>query len=856
MRLLYALFFILLTTSFLKAQSLGFSPAQGNPVLKSFAAKEEAARAALVEQMTGVPPVFQNAERTHGACPPEFLDYIVSSGDSIEIELDTFGLMSGAEAPTLSILNNQSLQFGVAQLDTAILLTYFANPGFSGAGIDTVLVLFSQPGHPDTIIQTVIHVRRQGRVVIASSQTVEPESISNYCLDNELDFNGTKGCSELIHCSGDYDGDGRQIYYFRSYSFPDTCIVYHSSRFPGVDTVCAVICDDWAVCDTFKIPFIVKGDTLTAASLPFFDDFSANTGPYPSSKFWLDKDVFINTTLAKDPPSIGMATFDGLDSRGNVYDIISGIGDRLTSKPIDLSGFNPTSKLSLRFFVAPKGYGLEPEKPDSLILEFRNDQRRWVQVHTFAGMDDVPLDSFPPFQFFGIQIDEPEFLHKAFQFRLTAFTSPGGSVDLWHADYFYLGPSINADNENFNDIAFTQLPTSLLKNYTSMPWRHFKGHEDDELTNQFRASFYNHFDFPATLNVSGVNYWETTLGIDFNQNFTILESGENILPKVQTLREGAIPDQNFGQISTVLKAQIPDAPLRNLETRFAFVNTSQSPADLYSVNDTVYLQTRFADYFAHDDGTAEWQVFIKHSNGKGQHIAARFHANEPDTIHAVQLMFPHVIGNVQSQLFNLKIWVGDVTGEPAFERQLLRPFYADNLFDTLQGFTTYVLDDFLGEETPLAVPVGDFYVGIEQVTIATDGIPIGFDLQNPCDCNWYSENGANWGKFPKSVSGALMIRPVVTRTQSTSTAAQEAIPNTQTVELFPNPTSGLLNFRLKNGNPEDYKVFVFNELGQLLLQKALTGEMNLQTLKNGIYFVQVLDVKTGQSFSQRILLAR
>ena len=42
--------------------------------------------------------------------------------------------------------------------------------------------------------------------------------------------------------------------------------------------------------------------------LPFMDDFS-NTGPYPDQNLWLDRQVFINTTMSGDTtPSVGVAT--------------------------------------------------------------------------------------------------------------------------------------------------------------------------------------------------------------------------------------------------------------------------------------------------------------------------------------------------------------------------------------------------------------------------------------------------------------------------------------------------------------------------------------------------------------------
>ena len=109
--------------------------------------------------------------------------------------------------------------------------------------------------------------------------------------------------------------------------------------------------------------------------------------------FWLDKSVFLNYTLAKDPPSVGLVTFDGLDRRGDVYDIVTGVGDRLTSKAIDLSSYTANSNVFLRFFLSPKGYGLPPNVTDNMVLEFRNANRQWVTVGTYDGTGNVPIDS-------------------------------------------------------------------------------------------------------------------------------------------------------------------------------------------------------------------------------------------------------------------------------------------------------------------------------------------------------------------------------------------------------------------------------------------------------------------------------
>ncbi len=855
MKFIHTAFLLLSAATFLHSQSLQVAPVQGNPVLRSFAAQEAVKNAAFVQQLTGHNPAEFSGDSRANDCPPDLEGNFVTSGESLEIKLDTTGLMLGDEDATITIENAGSLHFGSAQLDTIEpILVYAASPGLTGYLTDTVQLKLSQPGH-DTIFQVEIFVRRAGRVLVTLPQTVDPESITGFCLGSELDFGKPKACSRSFDCPDDYDGAGFPIYHLSSYDYPDTCLVYYASRFPGVDTVCIRICDEWGVCDVFKVPYIIPGDTISIASQPFFDDFSSYDGPYPSSDFWLDKNVYRNYTLAKDPPSVGFVTFDGLSYRGDVYDIVTGVGDRLTSKAIDLSSFNPSSDVFLRFFLAPKGYGLEPEALDNMVLEFRNADREWVTVGTYQGTGNVPLDSFPLFLFYAIKVDDAQFFHEVFQFRFSANTSPGGSVDLWHLDYIRLSKS-EGSNDNFSDIAFTQLPSTILRNNTAMPWRHFKGHVADEVRDDLTAHFYNHFDGIRAIAESNVTFKETTTGMNIGSGFTVVESGtdNNMEEKVHIVRNRTIPAGNFTGIKAGLEG-IPIDDLRILESKFAFVATVQLPG--FASNDTVVLENTFSNYFAHDDGTAEWQVFIEHGNGN-QQFATQFHANVPDTLKAVRIMFPHVNGDVQALQFNLKIWAGSLENDPVLVRPLLNPFYPNNVFDTLQGFTTYVLEDFDGNLTPVALDTGDFFVGIEQASAATFGIPVGFDLQNQCDCNWLNLEGQDttWHKFPASLQGALMVRPVFGAATNTNSGTVEVAEAASPVLIYPNPTTGLVNFSVKDGNYQDYRVAIFNNLGQLVTKGQMARSLDLGSLAAGVYFVRMLNEKTGELFSERIFLSK
>ena len=830
-------------------QSPGIAPAPQNGILQQAAAQEDAAFRNQLKTQGII--LDQNTNRSED-CMPEFLGNLVHAGDNLEILLDTFDLSSDTSTPVLTLLPVPAPKYGTVDLD-GITLNYTADSNFNGAALDTILVEFSQQTDKDTIL-VEIQVVRAGRTVVADGMVIGPEDFQSYCLDDELDFPSEKFCSEFLPSANSYDGRGRQNFYFTSYQYADTCMVYWSSRFPGKDTVSVRICDDLLVCDTFLIPVTITGDTI--AGLPFFDDFSKNRGPWPMAERWLDKDVFINNTLAPNPPSVGMATFDGLDRRGRTLETFEGKGDQLTSKAIDLSAYSSNQGVFLKFYLAPKGYGLEPEKVDSFTVEFRNKNREWVRVGTVLGMEDVPLDSFPPFLFYSLPVDQSEFFHSAFQFRFTNYISPGGFGDLWHLDYVRLAAGEGSSND-FEDLAFTRLPSNVLRQNTAMPLWHLTGFEAQELTDTLYSHFFNHFPDERAISNSAVDFRELTTGTNFNQGFTVTEMNEEnkMPPKEHQTRKRIIPASKFSDLIQSLQS-IPGGAPRLLETTYVFSQTSQTGG--FMVNDTVRRHTVFDNYFAHDDGSAEWQIFVKFAGGAGEQIATKYTANVDDTLRAVQFMFPHVNGDIESQVFNLKVWVGSLDSEPVYQRDLVKPFYPDNVWDTLQGFTTYRLEDVLGNETPVLIPAGDFYVGWQQVTPGEFGVPVGFDLQNPCNCN-YSNFTGQWVAFPEAIAGSLMIRPVFGEEapSNTTAPANETILSAATVvDLFPNPASGFLYLKLREGAEIPDQLRVINSLGQTVLESAFTDRIDLSGIADGVYFLQLRNRLANQTYIQKFIIQR
>src|SRR5665213_1024999 len=133
----------------------------------------------------------------------------------------------------------------------------------------------------------------------------------------------------------------------------------------------------------------MKFNTHDTLSLPFFDDFSSGTSVYPDRNKWFDKNVFINDGFAINPPTVGVATFDGIDSVGFPYSNtnLEYGADTLTSKYINLTANSlPTdSTIYLSFFYQSAGNGNTPDDGDSLILQFKyyNDSLNyydWVTV--------------------------------------------------------------------------------------------------------------------------------------------------------------------------------------------------------------------------------------------------------------------------------------------------------------------------------------------------------------------------------------------------------------------------------------------------------------------------------------------
>ncbi|HRH38777.1 MAG TPA: hypothetical protein PK760_10555, partial [Flavobacteriales bacterium] len=165
-------------------------------------------------------------------------------------------------------------------------------------------------------------------------------------------------------------------------------LVYDISVYPPVAAAPITVWPAYNIFDTLTITLspedtldILEPDHVQDSLLVY--DVAAAGGTYtqPDNSttpyvLWQDDDVFVNGTYPLEPPTIGVATFDGLSRTGYPYNYTQwnsyGIADHLTTVPIDLSGHTAADSIYLSFFYQPRGISQDDivQPGDSLVLEF------------------------------------------------------------------------------------------------------------------------------------------------------------------------------------------------------------------------------------------------------------------------------------------------------------------------------------------------------------------------------------------------------------------------------------------------------------------------------------------------------
>lgn len=573
-----------------------------------------------------------------------------------------------------------------------------------------------------------------------------------------------------------------------------------------------------------------------AVSLPFFDDFSQTANGSPTPLLWLPGGgTYVNNTNTLNHPSVNVVTFDGSNTAGQPYNLVNqnaqGNSDTLTSQPINLAGITAVDSVYLSFYWESRGLGEFPDADDSLRVQFLNDKGVWQTIWKKAG--GVPD---PNFNYVQLPVRSGSYFHANFQFRFQAFARQSGQFDSWHIDYVYLDKNRRL-NRYIQDVAVSLPVSSFLKRYTAMPLKQYMARPAAETADSVSTRINNlHNIFNSTA---------------FSYTLKDALTGKTL----QTiLRDNSVFIDQFGSQTKSVKP-LPINVDTNVIQRLSLINRFQIlttddrnpsiPGIDLRRNDSISGITVLDNYYAYDDGTAEYAVYMNRTLGR---TAVRYFLNKPDVVSAVRINIVPILKDLTGQSITVQVW-SNKDGRPGtiLQQKSFKVEYAA----ARNGFIEFPFD--------YGVAVRDtFYVGWLQ--IGQDGIAIGLDRNTQHQDQIFVNLGQEWVPYTTFQNdpnlayfqGSLQIRPVM---------GGKALPPVTSVEpektiaweVYPNPSNGLLHWN----SDEVSRIDVFHLSGALVRQQAVQrGDktLDLSELPNGLYLVRLSNEE--KTVVKKILLQR
>lgn len=603
--------------------------------------------------------------------------------------------------------------------------------------------------------------------------------------------------------------------------------------------------------------FTSKGQEIY---LPFLDDFSSYAG-MPKAELWEGNNCFVNQGYQYLPPSIGVVTLDAIDKDGSLYPDASSfgfMGDTLCSKTIRLDSLQSpivralsvSDSIYLSFFVQPGGgagdmwerIGSQPSSKDSLVLQFFSaTENSWNTVWSMKGMSVDSLFAMDSlyFRYVLIPIKEDKYFNAFFKFRFLTYSSLDANPDAnyvmncdqWNIDYVYINYNRSCSDSSFRDIAFVNPATSLLKNYTAVPYK------------QYRPDM-----MKANLATKIINLYSSALSSSYKYSITdknnielaSYDGGfENILPFMTSHEFQTSPNHTTPPLQYAF-------PLMTQEEEYTITHVVREGVgqDDLSTNDTIKFKQVFSNYFAYDDGTSEGGFGINPL--KGSNLALGFNLTQSDTLSAIDIYFNQTNNQDTNdkKYFFLCVW--DATaGENQVPNNLV--YKSERLLpisDSLNKFTRYSLTE------PLVLQPGTFFISLE-IKNRGDYINIGFDRNNNASSHTYSKisSGEEWKQ--SFIVGALMIRPYF----GYKAVGFENILTESELVIYPNPTKGIVH--VKVGEEKVEECYLTSVLGaREKIYPVQQSESNyiydLSKYKDGVYILNVI-TSNSKIYSTKII---
>ncbi len=568
--------------------------------------------------------------------------------------------------------------------------------------------------------------------------------------------------------------------------------------------------------DTIGVPDI--SDTLWITNPDFFQD-SARQFFMPindPSKLWADNFAYHNYRFAVNPRSLGVVTFDGLDETGFPYEIgtsITNYADKLTSKPIDLSNNLALDSIYFSFLYQAQGFGDIPEQSDSLVLEFyAKDLDQWFRVWGTNG------GSVLPFKAAHIPLTENKYLKKGFQFRFRNYGSLAGSLDHFHIDYVHLRTASSHNDTLFKDFALVYPLNTLLKNYTSVPWDHYKNSLDNKMADSLKIELYNG-------SPTAENYQDGFLSFSLDNVFSLF-----VLPGFNLAEQqiNFFPREVLTSYHNLTNGNSFDKTLPGIQQSFTVkANASaQFPNDL--INDSTGFSQNFTNFYSYDDGSSEAAFG---PTGSQARLAVRFDAYEADSLIGVSFQFVPSVVDVSNKLFLLTVWSenDDEPDQILYEDDVFNPRNPIYPTGDEQFVTYYFLDT-------IKVPVNtSFFVGWRQLDPERLNLGLDRNLDFSSKIKFSVNGGATWLTSP--FSGTAMIRPVFSTKLDQFIGINE---ETFDIKIFPNPTTDIFQIILPQEDNNLEKILL-DQTGRILL-KTNENQIDLSNFSTGYFFLQIPQV--------------
>jgi hypothetical protein len=594
-------------------------------------------------------------------------------------------------------------------------------------------------------------------------------------------------------------------------------------------------------------------------TLPFFDDFSKPVlDIYADTTLWENSySVWVNDGMAIAPPTINVATFDGLDSAGRAYNpndvLLTGYTDELTSQPIDLSeealpvAERPTVYIS--FFYQWQGNVEAPDEKDYLELDFKTAEADgWETVMTILPKEGADRTIFYDTI---LQVSGDAFFHDRFQFRFRSFGRLSGPYDSWHLDYVYVNKGRNINDLSFPDRAIASQLGPLFGKYRAIPRDHFFSNEqmtpptfevqnmkNEEASINFRTEgFFSSTDLDMETTTTHETVISEATPINITDGVLFAYEHRNVrMDKLPDIEDPMQFPTDPGIDSTLIRLTIALQTRDDVPPDSEGDYTPNYEPIRFSTNDTISADYVLSSHYAYDDGVAEYAAGLIEA---GNLIAYEFEIDtsytlKQDTLIAFDVYFPPY-AITSNQRVDFFIYHDD-NGMPG--EQWLRIPSKPVL---RKGINQFQRIEFL---PALLIDEPKFYIGWREPV--TGDVFVGLDISNDTGEKMFVNTNGFWYQNDQ-VTGSLMVRPVF---GTGIIDSRVGIEEEEVLAIYPNPSRGVFYVE---GDVRDIEIFSLT--GEKILFRSTKSDQRMEiTVGTNVPGLYVLRYRQGNAVRSRKLI--